>query len=99
MLTLKLGNRGIQDNVTLGPEPLPGGWQGAELCEGAVYGICLCQGTKLSWRELRLRNPHIKGTGSGVKGHPKAFHKNPGHHGSLGPQCDLEAVSNTEFCN
>lgn len=66
--------------MTLGPEPpLSGGWNGVALCEAVVSGIC--QGTKLSSVEVRLHNPEIGGTGSGIKGHPKAFQKNPGHHG------------------
>lgn len=51
---------------------------------------------KLSQVELRLHNPSIEGTGSGIKGHPKASHKNPGHHGSLDLQGDLKTGSNTE---
>lgn len=79
-----------------GPRTSPAGvWKGADPCEGVVNGICHC--TKLSQVELRLHNPGIERTGSGIKGHPKASHKNPGHHGSLGPQGDLKAVSNTEM--
>ena len=54
---------------------------------------------KLSQVKLRLHNPGIEGTGSGIKGHPKASHKNPGHHGCLEPEGDLKVVSNTEMHN
>lgn len=82
--------------MTLGPEPPPPGvGREPNHVKEWVNGICHC--TKLSQGEIRLHNPGIEGTGSGIKGHPKASHENPGHHGSLGSQGDLMAVSNTEI--